>query len=275
MAYDTTSSGPATHPTNMASSTRRLTTFVQAVLFVLGFSLVFVVGWGGAATVLGQLFTKNKILLSQIGGVMVIVFGLHTLGVWQLRWLNYDTRPAWWKPGRGGRLSAVLLGVAFAAGWTPCVGTILGAILTLGFSQQTSAQAMVLTSGYALGLGLPFLAISLLLDRAFTVTRWLRRYTRHVQILSGFLLIGMGILLLTNQLFYIAIWAQRNGLYLDLNPGQAATPTYLLAVLAGLLSFLSPCVLPLVPAYVGYLGGQVHLPGGTQSAPEQAGRGLS
>lgn len=247
----------ATSTVSVAGPAERLTTFAHAVLFVLGFSLVFIVGWGGAATILGQLFTANKILLSRIGGVIVIVFGLHTLGLWQLPWLNYDTRPAWWRPGRGGRLSAALLGLAFAAGWTPCIGTILGAILTLGFSQQTSGQAMVLASGYALGLGLPFLAISLLLDRAFAVTRWLRRYTRQIQIFSGLLLIAMGALLLTNQMFYLAIWAQRNGLYLDLQLGQAATPTYLIAILAGLLSFLSPCVLPLVPAYIGYLGGQL------------------
>ncbi len=247
----------ATPAITLASPAVRLTTLAHAILFVFGFSLVFIVGWGGAATALGQLFAANKILLSQIGGVIVIVFGLHTLGFLPLRWLDYDTRPAWWRPGRGGRLSAVLLGVAFAAGWTPCIGTILGAILTLGFSQQTSGQAMVLASGYALGLGLPFLAISLLLDRAFAVTRRLRRYTRQIQIFSGLLLLVMGVLLLTNQMFYLAIWAQRNGLYLNLQLGQAATPTYLLAVLAGLLSFLSPCVLPLVPAYIGYLGGQL------------------
>lgn len=232
------------------------TTLAQALLFVVGFSLVFVVGWGGAATVLGQLFAAHKSLLGQIGGVMVIVFGLHTLGLLKLRWLDYDTRPAWQATGRGGRLRSALLGVAFAAGWTPCIGTILGAILTLGISQQTSGQAMILASGYALGLGLPFLAISMMLDRAFAVTRRLRRYTRQVQIFSGLLLVAMGALLLTDQLSHLAIWAQRNRLYLDMQLGQAVAPTYLIAILAGLLSFLSPCVLPLVPAYVSYLSGQ-------------------
>jgi len=153
-------------------------------------------------------------------------------------------------------LASVLLGVFFAAGWTPCVGTILGAILTLGISQETAGQAMVLASGYALGLGTPFLAIGLLLERTLVATRRLRRYSRLVQIASGLLLVVMGGLLLTNQIFYLAIWAQRNGLFVDLQLGQTGAPTYLLAILAGLLSFLSPCVLPLVPAYVGYLGGR-------------------
>jgi len=239
-----------------AGSAARLTTLAHALLFVLGFSLVFVVGWGGAATLLGQLFAQYKIVLGQIGGVVVILFGLHTLGILKMRWLDYDTRPTWQGHSQRGHLSSGLMGMVFAAGWTPCVGTILGAILTLGLSQQTSLQAMMLASGYALGMGLPFLAISLLMDQAFTVTRQLRRYTRQVQIASGLLLLGMGVLLLTNRLFYIAIWAQRNGLYLDPQLGQAAVPSYLIATFAGFLSFLSPCVLPLVPAYVSYLGGR-------------------
>lgn len=235
----------------------RFVTLAHAGLFVLGFSLVFVVGWGGAATLLGQLFGTYKTLLGQVGGLVVILFGLHTLGLFHLRWLDYDTRPVWQGPGQRDYLASVLLGVVFAAGWTPCVGTILGAILTLGISQETTGQAMVLASGYALGLGLPFLAIGLLLERSLVVTLRLRRYSRLVQRFSGVLLVLMGGLLLTNQLFHLAIWAQGNGLFVDLQREQTGAPTYLLAMLAGLLSFLSPCVLPLVPAYVGYLGGRM------------------
>ena len=149
----------------------RFTTFIHAALFVFGFALVFVIGWGGAATVLGQLFGVYKPLLSQVGGVIVILFGLHTLGLLNLRWLDYDTRPVRQGTPQASYLSSTALGVIFAAGWTPCVGTILGAILTLGISQATTGQAMVLASGYALGLAIPFLAISLLLDRAFAATR--------------------------------------------------------------------------------------------------------
>lgn len=233
----------------------RFITFSHALLFVTGFSLIFIVGWGGAVTLLGQLFGEYRTWLAQAGGVLVILFGLYTLDLLRLPWLDADTRPAGWGAERSGYLASLLLGVAFAAGWTPCIGTILGAILTLGLSQQTAGQAMILSSGYALGLALPFLAISLLMDRAVLVTRRLRRYTRQVRMMSGLLLVVMGILLLTNQMFYIAIWAQRYGLYLDIQANQAGTPTYLIAVAAGLLSFLSPCVLPLVPAYVSYLGG--------------------
>ena len=244
----------------------RFTVFLHALLFVFGFSLIFVVGWGGAATVLGQLFGQHKSLLGQVGGALVIGFGLVTLRVLKIPWLYYDTRPQWDAKQRGGWLASALMGVFFAAGWTPCVGITLGAILTLGFSQETAGQAMVLSSGYALGLGLPFLAIGLGMDRATELVRRFRRYLRTVEIVSGLFLIVMGLMMLTGRIILIAIWAQRNGLFLDLPLGGAAVPTYLIAVLAGLISFLSPCVLPLVPAYVGYLSG--HAIGGVSQTPE-------
>lgn len=234
----------------------RYTTFFHAALFVLGFSLVFIVGWGGAATVLGRLFSDYKLWLARVGGLLVILFGLVTLGVIKLRWFYYDTRPQWQANPAHRSLSSLLMGVVFAAGWTPCIGTTLGAILTLGFSQETAGQAMVLASGYALGLGIPFMAIGLAMNRALRAVRRLRPYMRKIQIASGLFLILIGLLLLTNRMTYIAIWAQQNGFFLDLPLGASATPTYLIAILAGLLSFLSPCVLPLVPAYVGYLSGQ-------------------
>ena len=131
------------------------------------------------------------------------------------------------------------MGVVFAAGWTPCIGTTLGAILTLGFALETSSQAMLLSSGYALALGIPFLLIGLGMNRAVQAVRKLRPYLRYVQIASGSFLIAIGLLRVSNCMTIIAIWVQPNGFYLDLPLGGTA-PTYLIAVLAGLLSFLSP-----------------------------------
>lgn len=234
----------------------RLTTFSHALLFVLGFSLVFIVGWGGAATAAGQLFGQYKTVIGRVGGLVVIIFGLVTLGAIQIPWLLYDTRPEWNPNQRKGLLSSGIMGVFFAAGWSPCIGTTLGAILTLGFSQQTVGQAMVLSSGYALGLAIPFLLIGLAMERASTLVRRFQHYQRGFRIFSGIFLVIIGTMLLTNRMTLIAIWAQSNGLYLDIPLGGAAVPTYLIAILAGLISFLSPCVLPLVPAYVGYLSGR-------------------
>jgi cytochrome c-type biogenesis protein len=235
---------------------QRYTTLLHAALFVLGFSLIFVIGWGGAATILGRLFSVYKVIIARVGGVIVIAFGLFNLGILKISWLNVDTRPQWHTKSKNRMTSSLLMGVVFAAGWTPCVGTTLGAILTLGFAQDTSGQAMWLSSGYAIGLGIPFLLIGFGMNRAIRAMKRLQPYMRHIQIASGIFLIVIGLLLVTNRMTTIAIWAQKNGFFLDLPMGAAATPTYLIAVLAGLLSFLSPCVLPLVPAYIGYLSGQ-------------------
>jgi cytochrome c-type biogenesis protein len=234
----------------------RLNTFLHALLFVLGFSLIFIIGWGGAATALGQVFGAYKPILGRIGGVIVILLGLFTLKVIRIPWLLYDTRK-YWTPGKGGRyLSSVMMGIIFAAGWTPCIGTTLGAILTLGMSQQSAFQAMVLSSGYALGLGVPFLLIGLGMGQAIRVVATFKRYVRWIELGSGVLLIAVGLLMVFDRMTLIAIWALQHGYFIDLPLGSAVTPTYLIAVIAGLLSFLSPCVLPLVPAYVGYLSGQ-------------------
>lgn len=240
---------------NAPTLSQRFTLFLHAALFVLGFGTIFVIGWGGAVTLLGELFFQYKSLLAQIGGLAVILFGLANLGLLKLPLRFYsDTRPQW-DTRRRGWLASLMMGVFFAAGWTPCVGTTLGAILTLGVSQATVGQAMVLSSGYALGLGLPFLVIGLGMDRATAFVRRFRQHVRTVEIISGIFLIIMGLMMLTGQMTWIAIWAQRNGLFLDLPLGGTAAPNYLVALLAGLLSFLSPCVLPLVPAYISYLGG--------------------
>ena len=246
IASSTTSTTPA----------QRLTTFTHAVLFVLGFSTVFIIGWGGAATLVGEVFFSYRPLLARIGGAIVVLFGLATMGMLQLPWINYDLRPRWTSGRRSGFISSLLMGIFFAAGWTPCVGVTLSAILTLGFAQTTAGQGLFLLTGYALGLAVPFLILGLLVDRATGIVRRLRPHMRWIQVANGLLLVGMGLLLFTNQMFRIAAWALRNRLYLDTGLGSAATPTYLLAIAAGLLSFLSPCVLPLIPAYLGYLSGR-------------------
>lgn len=241
----------STQPTDTFN---RLRVFLHALVFVIGFSVVFIIGWGGAATVLGQLFGQYKTIIGQIGGVVVIMFGLATLDVIRPPWFYYDTRPTL-TGSTGTFASSALMGLFFAAGWSPCIGATLGAILTLGFSQQTVGQAMWLSSGYSLGLGIPFLILALGLNRA---TGWVRKMTRYVptfKLISGILIITIGVLLLTNWMSLISIWAFKNKLFIDVFSISTGVPSYLTAILAGTLSFFSPCVLPLVPAYLGYLSG--------------------
>ncbi len=232
----------------------RLHVFLHALVFVIGFSVVFIVGWGGAATVLGQLFGQYKTVIAQIGGVVVIMFGLATLDIIRLPWFYYDTRPTL-TGSTGTFASSALMGLFFAAGWSPCIGATLGAILTLGFSQQNAGQAMWLSSGYSLGLAIPFLILALALNRA---TGWVRRMSPHIRlfkVISGVLIITIGVLLLTNWMSLISIWVFKNKLFIDVFSISTGIPSYLTAVAAGTLSFFSPCVLPLVPAYLGYLSG--------------------
>lgn len=171
----------------------------------MGFSVVFIIGWGGTATAVGQLFGNYKPILGRIGGMVVILLGLSTLKVIRIPWLLYEAR-SYWTPGKGGPLlSSVMMGIFFSAGWTPCIGTTLGAILTLGMSQQSAFQAMVLSSGYALGLGLPFLVIGLGMGHAVRFIARFRRYVRWIEIVSGVLLIVVGLLMVFDQMTLIAI----------------------------------------------------------------------
>lgn len=232
----------------------RLRMFLHALLFVFGFSLIFVIGWGGSVTMLGQMFGTYKRVIAQFGGVIVILFGLATLELIRIPWFYTDTRAQY--TGQSGTYGgSALMGIFFAAGWSPCIGATLGAILTMGLSQQTVEQAMWLSSGYSLGLGIPFLAMAFGLERATGWIKRMRPYQKYFKIVSGLFIIMIGALLLTNTMTLIAIWAFKNGYYIDSFAAYAAAPTYLTAVVAGLLSFISPCVLPLVPAYLGYLSG--------------------
>ena len=246
----------ATETSTLAAPTQidRWKIFLHALLFVAGFSLVFIVGWGGSITVLGQLFVTYKRFIAQLGGIVVIIFGLATLEVIRIPWFYADPR-AQYSGQRGTYGGSALMGIFFAAGWSPCIGATLGAILTMGLSQQTVGQAMWLASGYSLGLGIPFLVMALGLERASGWIKRMRPYQKYFKLASGVFIITIGLLLLTNTMNLIAIWAFKNGYFIESFSSYAAAPTYVTAIIAGLLSFISPCVLPLVPAYLGYLSG--------------------
>jgi cytochrome c-type biogenesis protein len=227
--------------------------FLHALAFVFGFTLVFVIGWGGATTLLGQLFVTYKTWIARIGGIVLIIFGLATMDIIHIPWFYMDTRQQF--KGKTGTLwSSLAMGVFFAAGWSPCIGATLGAILTLGFSSNTVGQAMFLSMGYSFGLGIPFLILALAVDQALPIVRKMRKYMRAFQIISGLLIIVIGLLMISAQMTAISRWALQTGLYLDL-PSSGEIPSLITAVIAGALSFLSPCVFPLVPAYLGYLSG--------------------
>jgi cytochrome c-type biogenesis protein len=182
----------------------RLPALLLATTFVLGFSMVFV-AFGASATALGSLLLSYKMELGVIAGVVVILFGLHLLGLTPLRLMNQEAR--FHVETSGGRAAgAFLLGIAFAFGWTPCIGPVLGAILTLGASTADVAQGTTLLAVYSLGLGLPFLLAALFTGALLTRLRSLGRAGRNLQRAAGGLLVAMGLLMVTGQLELIAYW---------------------------------------------------------------------
>jgi cytochrome c-type biogenesis protein len=182
----------------------RLQSATLALTFVLGFTLVFV-ALGASATALGGLLLSYKVQLGVIAGVIVILFGLHLLGLTPLRLMNQEAR--FHLDLAGGRaLSAFLLGIVFAFGWTPCIGPVLGAILTLSASTADVAKGALLLAVYSLGLGLPFLLAALFTGTLLARIKALGRAGRTLQRVAGGLLVAMGLLMVTGQLEVIAYW---------------------------------------------------------------------
>jgi cytochrome c-type biogenesis protein len=187
-------------------TSRRRLALAHAVLFVLGFSLVFVL-LGASATALGTALKIYKDWIQRIGGVLIILFGVYCLGVLRLDFLGRERRlHLEQKPV--GFLGSVLVGMAFGAGWSPCIGPVLGGILSLAATEADLGQGLVLLGAYSAGLAVPFLGAALALDRFMG---WFQRFRRHlhlVQRVSGVLLILMGLLILTGQFTRLAGWLQ-------------------------------------------------------------------
>ena len=185
----------------------RKRTLVHATLFVTGFSLIFVL-LGAGASFLGQFFITYRVWVERLGGILIIVLGLHLSGVLRLapllreRRVHLADKPA-------GYLGTLGVGVAFGAGWTPCLGPILGAILTYGFAQETLWTGVGLLSVYSLGLAVPFLLAALALDRFLQAFKGFRRWMPYVEKGSGVLLVLLGVLLLTGRLTVLSAWLTR------------------------------------------------------------------
>jgi cytochrome c-type biogenesis protein len=180
----------------------RRTTLVHALLFVFGFSLIFV-ALGIGATALGSLLLAYRDWISRIGGVLVIIFGLYMLGVLRIGAMARDTR-VHLSDKPMGYLGTVLVGIAFGAGWTPCIGPILGAILTYASTSDDLSQGMLLLGTYSLGLAVPFLLSALAIERFLGAFQKFRKHMGTVNRVSGVLLIIVGILMLTNWFTVLA-----------------------------------------------------------------------
>jgi cytochrome c-type biogenesis protein len=195
----------------------RVAILTQGLAFVLGLAVIFAL-LGASASVLGQTLLQNQERLYQIGGVLVIIFGLQMLGITRIPLLARTARVADVSPNiQRNHLGAFAIGLAFGAGWTPCVGPFLAGLLGLASQQETVAAGVLLLLVYALGLGIPFLLAGLAVDRSLRVMRRVRPHMLAIERFSGVLLIGMGVLLFTEQLTRITSLLTRvfgNGLAL-------------------------------------------------------------
>jgi cytochrome c-type biogenesis protein len=174
----------------------RWVTFSHGLAFVLGFSVVFVL-LGIATSAFGRLLFDLRFILAKVGGIVVVIFGLHMIGVFRIPFLEYDTRVQELPDPKLGYLSSALLGVFFSAGWSPCVGPVLGAILTLALSGGSITQGATLLSAYSAGLAVPFLIAALGVGWVSYTLRKYSKVMRYVEIAMGVVLVVVGIMLFT------------------------------------------------------------------------------
>jgi cytochrome c-type biogenesis protein len=171
---------------------------MSSVMFILGFTISFI-ALGATATALGKLLLTRMPILRNIAGIIMIVFGLHVLGVFRISALYQDKRMHNVQTSSG-MLGALVLGLVFALGWSPCLGPILSGILGLASEQETVVRGMFLLFVYSTGLGIPFLMTSLGLNRFLAFYNRFKRHFRALEIVSGILILGVGVLILTNQM---------------------------------------------------------------------------
>ncbi len=188
----------------------RKTIILNALLFIAGFSMVFI-AFGASASLLGQLLTGYQGLIRKVGGVLIVVFGLYLMGVLKIgaftteKRFHFHSRPA-------GRLGSFLIGSAFAAGWTPCVGPVLSSVLMYAGTTQRMMDGVTLLAYYSLGLGLPLLATALAVDRFLAYFKQVRAYLGMVSVVSGMVLVLFGIMLFTNALPFLTAFFEQHGI---------------------------------------------------------------
>jgi len=200
--------------TQQVASKDRWTTFGHGLAFVAGFSIVFIllgVGVSALGSLLGGILYDAADWIARIGGVVVVIFGLHMIGVFRIPFLEYDTRVQKLPDPKLGYVSSALLGVFFSAGWSPCVGPVLGAILTLALNGGSVSQGASLLSAYSAGLAIPFLIAALGVGWVSTTLRKYGKVMRYIEIAMGVVLVIIGVMLFSGTFERLAQY----GLWID------------------------------------------------------------
>ena len=177
---------------------------ISALFFVLGLSTVFLI-LGFTASAFGAFFLQNQVLFAQISGVVIIIFGLHFIGVFRIPFLDQEARLDAGDKG-GSSFGAYVLGLAFAFGWTPCIGPQLGAILSLAASEASVSKGTLLLGIYAAGLGIPFLLAAMFITRAMGMMNRIKRHMKLIERVMGGLLIIVGLAMVTGAFSTFSFW---------------------------------------------------------------------
>lgn len=230
-----------------SSRDNRLMTLAHGFAFVLGFSTIFI-ALGAAASALGGLLYDSRGWLEKIGGVVVVIFGLHMTGILRIPFLEYDLRAQTLPDRRRGFLASYLMGIFFSAGWSPCVGPILGAILTISLNGGSVSQGLILLTAYSAGLAIPFLVAAIEISMVTTILRRYNRVMFYVEKAMGVILIIVGVMLFFGRFQTLAQFGSFFGTYDELALGR----TILLIVVALVL-------LGLIPAFIAQRKGRSFL----------------
>lgn len=197
-------SGVTLNDLSSSGGASRRRAITSALFFVLGLSTIFLL-LGAAASALGLAFLQYQSTLSAIAGVLVMVFGLHFLGIIRIGFLDREMRMDAGERG-GSAFGAYILGLAFAFGWTPCIGPQLGAILSLAASEASVARGTTLLAVYAIGLGVPFILVAAFLPRLTGVMGWMKRHMDRIERIMGLLLWTIGLMMVTGGFSAFAFW---------------------------------------------------------------------
>lgn len=232
--------------------------FTSSVFFVLGFAVVFSLLGVLLQTVLSNVGYTVQTWLARIGGVIIILFGLFLLGLIRPAILTTEHKFRVTRKFKSHYVTSFVFGAAFAVGWTPCVTAALGAILALAATQ--SASAFVLLMAYTLGLGVPFLLVGLFTEQAKHLIDRAGKFVKYFEYVFGVVLIVLGIFIFTNQLarlssveFLVNLFGMANVSVGGAGIMSLSIVNLGIAFFAGLVSFLSPCVLPIIPGFLSYL----------------------
>jgi cytochrome c-type biogenesis protein len=193
--------GQSIHQGDDRKQEERLITFLHAGTFVLGFTLAFV-ALGASASTLGELLKAHQFLLRQVGGVLLIIIGLHVAGILKIPFLYMQKRFTF-QPSRPGYPASLLIGIIFGFAWTPCIGPILGSILVLAANAATLRSGVTLLLVYSLGLGVPFLLLGLGLNQVSRLLKRMRPHLGKIEFVTGLFMILVGILIFFNLFSYL------------------------------------------------------------------------